>query len=292
MKKGMRTGLTILLAVVLIFGAGNLVLWYLDSKQNAQSNEEAQQLVNLPESDPPLADTPAIPSETLPAEEPFQALETEPVPTPMPEPTPEPDLEDPLARTLLDTKLAELQDQNPDVVGWIIIPDTPISYPLLQGEDNEYYLKHSWKKERNSGGSIFMECQNSTDFSDFNTLIYGHRMRDTSMFNALQYYEDADYLAQHPRIYIVTNDGVRVYEIFASGKVTITDPVYWLIKDQEEYKQRMLEFCLEHSAVDAGIIPTTTDHILTLSTCTSVRGSDNRWVVVAVQIGVINRITE
>ena len=78
-----------------------------------------------------------------------------------------------------------------------------------------------------------------------------------------------------------------IYEIFASGRVTITDPVYWLITDQEHYKQRMIEFCLENSAVDTGIVPTVEDSLLTLSTCTSTRGSDYRWVVVAVQAAVV-----
>ncbi len=288
MKKKIRIGLGIFLALLLTFGAGNLVCWHIQSEKNAQASQEARELIDLPDSEPPLTAMPdptSGPGVSTPSWEP--AEEQTMLPTHEPEGSVDPEFDDPVARSLMDIELKELQAKTADAVGWIVIPDTPISYPVLQGEDNEFYLKHNWKKERNSGGSIFMECKNSSDFSDFNTLIYGHRMRDSSMFNALQYYEEAEYLAQHPRIYIVTSEGVLVYEIFASGKVSITDPVYWLITDQEHYKQRMIEFCLDASAVETGIIPKTTDHLLTLSTCTSVRGSDNRWIVVAVQIGVV-----
>lgn len=290
MKKGVRVGIGILLALVLAFGAGSLAHWWVQSERNAQAGQEARHLVDIPEPEPPMAEMPE-PSVGPPAELPSSAPAAEPTILPTDEPVESPaqdaQFDDPVARSLLDTNLEELQGENPDVVAWIVIPDTPISYPVLQGEDNEFYLKHNWKKERNSGGSIFMECWNSPDFTDFNTLVYGHRMRDSSMFNSLQYYESAEYLQQHPRIYIVTNTGVLVYEIFASGKVTITDPVYWLITDQEQYKQRMIDFCLERSAVNTGIVPGTGDHLLTLSTCTSVRGSDNRWVVSAVLIGTV-----
>ena len=290
MKKGIRIGLGILLAMALVFGAGSLMRWYIQAEKNAQANQEAQFLVDIPEPEPPMAEMPepsANPPVTEPNWEPAEEQTMLPTQDPTQEDPPAPEFDDPVAGSLRDIELKELQAKNPDVVAWIVIPDTPISYPVLQGEDNAFYLKHNWKKERNSGGSIFMECQNSPDFTDFNTLIYGHRMRDSSMFNSLQHYEDADYLAEHPRIYIVTNEGVLVYEIFASGKVTITDPVYWLITDQEHYKQHMIEFCVQNSAVDTGIVPTAEDTLLTLSTCTSMRGSDYRWVVSAIRIGMV-----
>ena len=234
-----------------------------------------------------MPDPSANPPVSEPSWEPAEEQTMLPTGKPEPEDPPVSGFEDPVIETLRNTELKMLQEKNPDVVAWIVIPNTPISYPVLQGEDNAFYLKHNWKKERNSGGSIFMECKNSPDFTDFNTLVYGHRMRDSSMFNALQYYEDADFLAEHPRIYIVTDESVLVYDIFASGRVTITDPVYWLITDQERYKQPMIDFCLENSAVDTGIVPTAADRLLTLSTCTSVRGSDYRWVVVAAQAAVV-----
>ena len=286
MKRKLRTGTMYLLVLLFVLGVGVLVQQKLHSESNARAGEEARGLVSLPEPEVPLAELPEV------SEQPEEEKRSKPdllIGEELILPAVEQKFDDPVARSLMNVALAELQAENPDVVGWIIIPDTPISYPILRGEDNEYYLKYNWKKERNSGGSIFMESKNSADFSDFNTLIYGHRMRDSSMFNALQYYEDAGFLAEHPRVYVVTAEGVLVYEVFAAGKVTVTDPVYWLITTQEEYKQRMIDFCLENSEMDTGIVPKTTDHILNLSTCTSLRGSDYRWVVSAVRVEVIER---
>ena len=277
MKKTIRIVVTVLLILVLLVGVGNLVMRGVQARENAQANANAQQIVDLPDtSSPPLTEHPS-PS-------------VKPDPEPAAEPDPEPAFDDPYAQSLLETDLAELQAVNPDVLGWISIPDTPISYPLLQGEDNSYYLEHTWQKEYNPGGSIFMECQNNSDFSSFNTIIYGHRMSDSSMFNSLRHYENGEYLAQHPRIYIAETDGVRVYEVFSACEVTVTDPVYWLITTQEKYKQAMIDFCIEQSVVDTGIVPDVEDRLLTLSTCTSMAVSDNRWVVIAVEVGMIERL--
>ena len=183
MKKGVRIGLGILLALILVFGAGNLLYAYIQTGENAQASQEARDLVDIPEPDPPMAELPGYSNASqqsdpvwVPAEE--QSMQQ----------TGDPGFDDPAARNLLDIGLEKLQRENPDVVAWIVIPDTPISYPVLQGTDNAFYLKHNWKKERNSGGSIFMECKNNPDFTDFNTLVYGHRMRDSSMFNALRHF--------------------------------------------------------------------------------------------------------
>lgn len=283
MKKGIRIGIVALLGAALLFGAGKLIAWYIQSEANARAGEEARDLISLPETISPAAPEPSDdPVASFTPEPP-----PEPVPTGEPEPTVAPEERDPAAEALLDSELEALQAKNSDVVGWIVIPDTPISYPVLQGEDNEFYLNHNWKKQRNSGGSIFMECQNNADFSDFNTILYGHRMRDDSMFHALQSYEDPEFLAGHPRVYLVTGEGVRIYEVFAVGNVGITDPVYWLIGDQQEYRERMIDFCLNTSVVDTGLHPTAEDQLLTLSTCTSVRGSDRRWIVSAVLVGIL-----
>lgn len=274
MKRVLRAGLTILLVLVLVLGVGRLVFRMIHSAQNEQSNLEAQEMIELPDVTPPLAEVPVLPPEE---QGPEPAVE------------PEPPFDDPYARTLLDVDLAALQTVNADVLGWISIPDTPISYPLLQGEDNDYYLNHTWKKEYNSGGSIFMECWNNADFSSFNTIIYGHRMSDSSMFNSLRHYDDPEYLEQHPRIYIAAEDGVRVYEVFAACEVTVTDPVYWLITTQEKYKQPMIDFCLERSVLDTGITPTPEDRLITLSTCVSMAVTDERWVVIGAELGMIPR---
>lgn len=78
--------------------------------------------------------------------------------------------------------LAALREVNPEVVGWIEIPDGGISYPLMQGANNQWYLKHTWVGDYSSVGSVFMDCRSHADLSDFHTILYGHRLRSGAMF--------------------------------------------------------------------------------------------------------------
>ena len=193
------------------------------------------------------------------------------------------------AASLLEIDLGSLRAVNPDVMGWIVIPDTSLSYPLLRGGDNEYYLSRSWQGEPDPAGSIFMDTADSTDLSGFNTRIYGHRMSRDAMFNSLRHYADGDYLAAHPKVYLVTEEGVRVYRVFAACEVDTTAPVYWTGELGAEYRQDVIDFCMKNSAVSSGVIPSATGRILTLSTCTGLLPSDRRWVVIAAETELILR---
>lgn len=90
---------------------------------------------------------------------------------------------------LMDIDLEALRSVNEDVVGWIEIPGTELSSPLMQGTDNQYYLSHNWKGEKSGGGSVFLESVNSQDLTDFHTIAYAHRMRNDTMFGTLKYYK-------------------------------------------------------------------------------------------------------
>jgi len=185
---------------------------------------------------------------------------------------------DPHAEALAELDLAALREVNADVVGWICIPDTAISYPILQAEDNSYYLNRTWEGEWNSVGSIFLDSQVSADFSDFNTLVYGHRMLDGSMFGSLQSYGEQSYWEEHPSIYVVSDDGVRRYDIFAAHEAVTDEITFGLHISSRPKKEEFVLFNLEQSAIETGVRPNTLDHILTLSTCTG-RGYSTRWVV-------------
>lgn len=286
MRKMIRGILIVALAMLMVVSAGTLIYGQMQQAQNRQAQAQARDLVDIPEPDVPLAEMPypsVSPQIPIPTGQPVP----DPVPEPVEEPLPEPQLEDEYARQLLATDLEALRAVNGDLIGWIEIPGTPISYPLLQGTDNQYYLNHNWKKEYNAGGSIFLESKNRADLDNFNTLIYGHRMSDSSMFNSLRHYSGQEYAEEHSRIYIVTEHGVRVYEVFAAMKVTTTDPVYWLITDQTRYMQKMIDFCVENSVIHSDVTPEITDRLLTLSTCTGLTVSHDRWVVVAMELGTI-----
>lgn len=110
----------------------------------------------------------------------------------------------------------KLQETNADIYAWITIPDTNINYPIVQSAtDNEYYLNTTIEGQAGLPGSIYTENFNSKEFTDFNTLIYGHDMLDGSMFQNLHNYEDPDYLKAHPKVYIYTPQKKLTYEIYA-----------------------------------------------------------------------------
>ncbi len=189
---------------------------------------------------------------------------------------------DPFGATLAKLDLAALQEVNPDVVGWIAIPGSNLSYPLLQGEDNEYYLNHTWKKEANSVGAIYLDCRVNEDLEDFNTIVYGHRMRNLSMFGALKYYEGFSYWEEHPYVYIVVNGGVYRYHIYSAYEAALDQNTYGIGIARQETKEDFIRYGLGHSVIDTGVAPSADGHVLTLSTCTG-DGHSTRWVVQAVR---------
>lgn len=189
---------------------------------------------------------------------------------------------DPYIQSLAQLNIEALKEINDEVIGWIIIPNSQVSYPLIQGADNSYYLERTWKKEKSAVGSIFLECQVSKDLSDFNTIIYGHKMRNGSMFGSLEQYKEETYWREHPRVYIVSGQEVHCYEIYAVYEAGVRDLTYHLKIEDPEKKEEFIRFGKEHSVIDTGIEPAAKDRIITLSTCTG-RGYRTRWVVQAAE---------
>ena len=102
-----------------------------------------------------------------------------------------------------------LKEMNGDFRGWFYFPAVEVSYPVVQGEDNNYYLKHSFEDEKSNSCSIFMDCGASSDWSDRNTFVFGHNMRDGSMFGTFKkLVDDPSLLEANPRFYIYTEDEV------------------------------------------------------------------------------------
>lgn len=87
-----------------------------------------------------------------------------------------------------------LKEKNPEVVGWILIPDTDISYPIVQGSDNSYYLNHTFEKKENYAGAIFMDANANNSFEDRNTIIYGHNVKHGTMFAELENFKEQEFL--------------------------------------------------------------------------------------------------
>lgn len=188
--------------------------------------------------------------------------------------------DDPNMEIMAAIDLDALREVNEDVIGWIYIPNSKINYPLLQGDDNEYYLNHAWDHRSTSVGSIFLEHLNSADLTDYNTIIYGHNMNDGSMFAGLKKYSTMGYWEKHRYIYIVSDAGIYRYEVFASYKAPVDSATYGLSFHQTETKETFLFHAIKSSKIQPEIIPAKTDRILTLSTCSG-GGYTNRWVVQA-----------
>lgn len=268
------------LLAVFLFSGGNLIYHALEYRQGEETYHEAEELVKLPDFSSLPISTPVPTASPTPTPDPAESESVPPEESVEPTPTPTPYI-DPYADALSAMDFTALREANPQVVGWILIPGTTVSYPLLQAEDNTYYLNHTWKGRWSSVGAIFLECQSSPDLSDFHTIIYGHNMRNGSMFGALQSYRDQSFFAAHPSVYLTVDSGTYRYDIFSIYQADVDSNTYQLGFPRESDRETFLSDCAGRSLVETGVTPHTYDKILTLSTCTNIGGKSIRWVVQA-----------
>lgn len=186
-------------------------------------------------------------------------------------------------REMVFVDLESIQKVNQDVVGWLYFENEDISYPILYAKESNEYLKTSYDKKHLSAGSIFMENCNSRDFMDEHTMIYGHNMKDLSMFGKLKYYrQDAGYYENHKYFQIITNDSVYRYMIFAYKEVDDDSDVYTTsFDDTNSFMEFVKNEIVKDSLLNSGMKIAPDDRILTLSTCTK---GDRRFVVSALMI--------
>lgn len=175
----------------------------------------------------------------------------------------------------------ELMKINDDTVGWIRFYKEPsqINYPVVQGEDNDLYLHKTFSANENTLGAIFVDAAASSDFTDKNTIIYGHRMKDGSMFRKLEEYKDKDFWKENPYFYIYTPDGKEItYKIYSVGQVLDTSDTYLTSFASDEEYQTFLDMTMKEADYDTGVKVTTDDTVVTLSTCTAA-SDEHRFVV-------------
>ena len=141
---------------------------------------------------------------------------------------------------------ASLQAINPDIVAWLRIPGV-LEYPVVRGKDNSYYLNHTVQKTYNIAGSIFLDYRNERDFSDSKNIIYGHNMKDGSMFHVLRNYQDIDFFQEHTDMEIYLPDGRTLnYQIIACEQVPADSEVYQITKydsEKTEKQELLLSTC-------------------------------------------------
>jgi len=154
----------------------------------------------------------------------------------------------------------------PDVVAWLYCEGTPINYPIVQGEDNEYYMYRLLDGKYNKSGTLFMDCRNRADFSDWNTIIYGHNMKNGSMFGTLLDYQKPDYYEAHPVMYLLTPEKTYALKLI-SAYVTPADSIAYTIPETRAERDAVLQKAYTTSSFLSGIQPLPEDKMVTLSTC-------------------------
>lgn len=172
-------------------------------------------------------------------------------------------------------QVAELQKENSDIVGWLEIEGTNINYPVLQGEDNDYYLNHTYKKENNVNGSVFLDKDYNFSIPSSNLLIYGHRNKKGLMFEDLIKYKEEAFYKEHQTIKFTTEAEDSKYEIISAfnSRVYYQDEenvfrYYYFVnaKDRMEYSE-FIRNCKEASLYDTEKTAVYGEQLLTLSTC-------------------------
>lgn len=177
----------------------------------------------------------------------------------------------------------ELKRINPDVVGWIYIEGIEVSYPVVKGRDNDQYLYHTYEGNYNIAGSIFLEYTNKGNFSDCNTIIYGHNMKNGSMFGTLKYFTEKDAYEKSSYIWILTPDGDYRYEIFAAYVTPVNSDTYTLFKGPDKEFKEYVEKMKKNSVLKTRDMEVDVkDKVITLSTCTG--NSATRYVVQAIRL--------
>lgn len=184
----------------------------------------------------------------------------------------------------LEMDLAALKRMNDDFRGWLYYPVLGVDYPVVQAEDNEYYLRRSFEGDYLRAGCLYMDCEASENFDDRNAFIFGHNMRDGSMFGRFkELTEDTTICDENPYFYIYTEDYVYTYEIFAYYQVKEDSERYMTFTKDSTYDY-YVNWAKENSLYQKDIDLSERNNIMTLSTCYGNSGSSKRLLVHGVLI--------
>jgi len=181
---------------------------------------------------------------------------------------------------------AALRAINPDIAAWLILEGTPINYPVVQGADNLFYLNHMFDGEQNSVGTLFIDSYNTPGFADQNTVIYGHNMRDASMFATLLEYESQAFFEEHSEMLLLTPQGNYLIKLFA-GYTTDAAADSWMFSfaDSNDF-ERWISEAKYRSDFTSSVEIHPSDRLVTLSTC-SYAFDNARYVVVGRLVPIV-----
>ena len=179
-----------------------------------------------------------------------------------------------------DIDFDSLRKINPDIVGWLYMPACDISYPIVQSDNNSDYLGTTFEKTKNKSGAIFMDCECNADFSDFNTIIYGHNMKNGTMFGALKkLYQEANLRSSNPYFFIIgTDNHADRYEIF-SYYIDKSLSNGFVLTNTEEENRSYISKAMSKTIENTGVEVSPEDKIVTLATCSGRAGGNKRFFV-------------
>lgn len=246
--------------IIFIYSIINIALWYIDVKKNNEVINDINKIIQVPDN--------------IDFEEQIDIKEDEKTG----------DYWDYMKTNFLDVNLSKLKTINEDTAGWIQVPNTFVNYPFVKSNDNEYYLNHSFNKEKNNAGWLFMDYRNTKDLNNKNLIIYGHNRKDKTMFGTLKQLTNQNWFTNKRNniIKMSMESGNSNWQIFSVYIIeTTNDYIKTSFQSDNEY-QEFIDMIKNRSIVSFDTNVTISDKILTLSTC---HGSYKKLVIHAKLIG-------
>jgi sortase B len=175
------------------------------------------------------------------------------------------------------SSIDEMKIDNEDIIGWLSLEGTRLDNPVLQTTDNEFYLTHNYLKEESRGGSIFLDYRN-LQLGHQHSILYGHVLRNGTMFGDLHKFTDQVYADEHPTFIFETEHEYYELQVFSAYNTT-TDNYYLQTKFTDDQFKNFLQTIVNRSVIQMPVAVTTADRIVTLSTCTTSLNDKERFVV-------------
>lgn len=174
----------------------------------------------------------------------------------------------------------ELKKKNENIIAWLYAQNTEINYPIVQGKDNEEYLHKLINGKNNKAGTLFIDYRNSKDLTDENTIIYGHNMKNGTMFGCLDEYKKQSYYEEHKMMYLLTEEKNYKIELFAGYTLPANSKIY-NVSAVSNSKEEMITSAKQKSTFQSDTEINENERIVTLSTC-SYEYDEARYVVMGV----------
>lgn len=263
MKKGLLVSCAVISMCLLVLGGYKLYLYWSESSDSFGTYAEIQEHVRVPETD--IVCIRIAPEESGLSVEP-SVIDTD-------------QFEESISWPEVD--FDALRQINPDIVGWLYCEGTVINYPVTQGRDNSYYLNHLFDGTKNSNGCLFLDCRASDNFSSRHSIIYGHHMKNGSMFTILEQYKKLEFYEDHPIMLLMTPSCNYVVRVHAAYTASVCDNAWVMDFEHESEYYNWIRNAEEKSLFHSGGSISSADRILTLSTC-STEFRNARFVVIGV----------